>query len=325
MVGINATLYNDSEMALKISESYDGGGAVFAKIDGVGVTLQEMNDSIKNIEADKEKSNGQKANEAIEISEEYLNCLQDVNSTENCSDLLDDNDSVYLAENEVTLKMLVSMLESLSGVDGKWIKMPTNDPELANMLGMVNIEGINGQCAVDLVNDLRDNRNWLAEAYDNNPFVVSAVVDTESDELSEVEEEIMTAMVNADGEDEEGYEEEEGAANQKLIYQVFFDDEQVVGFAKELEDLPSVKSLGSCLGQKDAEIDSDELVEAVHNLPTFYVSLDEELNFAQVYFALTPGDGSTMIVGMDLTYPDDVTVTQPNQYEDWSNITQRNL
>lgn len=325
VVGLNMKLGTGGDIALKLSENYGGEGDVFIKIDGARVALQNQTTTTNKSRTNNTRTSGN--TEEIEASEEYLKCLSDIDSGADCKDLLDDGTAE--ANNLASLAALTTMLQTLSSVDGEWIRVPVSSLNSTTTAGLVG-NGDTSQCTANLAEDIRNNRTSLAELYDNNSFIYSKIVSQDDDGLSDLDKKAMSALLlGSNGETDEDKEEVEGAGNeegtsQTLIYQVMFDEETLKSFVKAMMESETLKNTVTCLGggEDDAEANAEKAAELIKSLPKIFVTLDDSLNFAKVYFGLAPDTKSSVVAGMDLSYPENITVTKPGNYKDLSAVMQ---
>lgn len=332
-MSVGLVLYNGSDVSLKLSESYTGDEGLYIKVDGASVALQNLQKKNATSDDDDDDDNSYTRRSSskttttkeVEVSDEYLACLQDIDNTRDCSDLLDNTDAATLEQNSQSLQALTTVLGALGSVDGQWLLVPTN----TTSTGILSTGEVDGQCVTGLVGDMQNSRDALAEAYDNNPFIVSLVADAKDEDLSDLEKQVLAAMSagvsGSTDEDDEDYDEEgedsESAASQDLTYQVTFDEELLASFADEIAGA-SLSGLDSCL-KKNSGTKAEQIVEFLQQMPTMFVELDDDFNFSKVYLGWAPDSKSSVVVGLDLSYPENVTVTKPGQHKNLSEVLQQ--
>lgn len=315
VASLSLMVKNSGTMSLKLSETYTPEGNFFTKFDGVEVALKNSANSSSNATSDDNNT----------VSEEYLQCLADVENTNDCSELLGGG-----ANNSARLTWLLRILEGFRELDGKWIRTTGND-----MLKLMGGGDANAtpQCAVGLVEDLHNRRESLAEAYSEYPFIYSGVVDQSDASLTNLDKRILQAITSETGissntyydpedydtesEDEEEASEDEEAAG-PVIYQVLLDEEILNEFIGATGEA-GLSNLNGCWGMGD-----NKAAAVVASLPNVYVMFDEAGEINKIYFATALDSQTNVLVGLNLTYPTNINLTVPNNYTDLSTNSQNN-
>ena len=155
-------------------------------------------------------------------------------------------------------------------------------------------EESNASCLVDLVKNVKNYNNSVAEIYGKNPFITST---TEG-----------VTLASKSGEP---------------VYKVTIDTEKFSAFVNEVQNSELVSNLFSCMGYENSEVNIDNVAAEINKLPTFYVEVDKDYNFTRLYFTTDLADGGmTLTADLGFTYPTNINVAEPAEYTDFSNIIQ---
>ena len=209
-------------------------------------------------------------------------------------DCVSDGDEADCEEVETSLDtsgLLTGVLGIVENVDGEWLRISTDD--LSGASGLAPEES-NASCLVDLVKNVKNYNNSVAEIYSKNPFITST---TEG-----------VTLASKSGEP---------------VYKVTIDGEKFSAFINEFQNSELISNLFSCMGYENSEVNVDNVIEDINSLPTFYVEVDKDYNFTRLYFTTDLADGGmTLTADLGFTYPTNINVAEPAEYTDFSNMIQ---
>ncbi|MBQ3453128.1 hypothetical protein IJG28_02985 [Candidatus Saccharibacteria bacterium] len=189
---------------------------------------------------------------------------------------------------------ITDMLAGFSGildvVDGQWLKISVD--ELAQLSdGAMSDSTLS--CLNTFTNDIKNYNNSVAEMYKRNPFVTST-----------------TGGVTL-------------ASQNYPVYKVTIDQEKFGTFVADLNGSELARNLYSCMGYDDAEVNTDDVVAEMNNLPALYVEIDNDDNFSRLYFTSDLDDSdATVTADLSFTYPTNINVAEPVEYKDFSSVIQ---
>ncbi len=174
--------------------------------------------------------------------------------------------------------------------EDQWLRVSVD--ELTDMTSET-VEESNLSCLVDLTSNVNKSSNSIADSYTKNPFIISNNKDL-----------TVTSKVNP-------------------IYEVNFDTEKFTGFVNSLKDSEMMSELYNCMGYEYSDVNTDNVVEAIKELPTLYVEVDSSYNFTRLYFVNDYNEGAATIeVDLSFGYPTNVNVSEPEEYKDLSEVLQ---
>ena len=65
------------------------------------------------------------------------------------------------------------------------------------------------------------------------------------------------------------------------------------------------------------------MTEVVNTMPTIYTEVDNDNNFSRLYLVSDLNDGEgTMTIDLGFSYPENVNVSEPVEYKDFSEVLQ---
>ena len=187
-----------------------------------------------------------------------------------------------------TLNLLAQVMEV---VDGEWLKISTD--ELGAMAGGV-ANSSKVSCLTNLVSDVNKNSNSTIELYNKYPFVSST-----TDGVT------IASKVNP-------------------VYRVVIDGANLVNFINSIQNAEMASNLYSCLGLADnVSIDATEAAELANGMPTLYTEVSSDGYFTRLYLVTDIYDGTaTATIDLTFNYPSAVNVTEPAEYQNFSDIIQ---
>ena len=70
----------------------------------------------------------------------------------------------------------------------------------------------------------------------------------------------------------------------------------------------------------DVALDEDGAQEIMNALPAIYVEVDNDYNFTRLYLTSELETGGEMVVDLSFSYPTSVSVTEPVEYRNFSDV-----
>ena len=267
-------------------------------LDSQASTKSLMNSSVANVTMNFENGNSA----SFEFDEAYAangdlyfklsgltNAMEDYTAAMQNAEPVDS--SVEVETSLDTSGLLTGVLGIVENVDGEWLRISTDD--LSGASGLAPEES-NASCLVDLVKNVKNYNNSVAEIYGKNPFITST---TEG-----------VTLASKSGEP---------------VYKVTIDGEKFSAFINEFQNSELISNLFSCMGYENSEVNVDNVIEDINSLPTFYVEVDKDYNFTRLYFTTDLADGGmTLTADLGFTYPTNINVAEPAEYTDFSNMIQ---
>ena len=189
--------------------------------------------------------------------------------------------------------MLTSLSSIAETIDGGWIHLSAD--ELSSTLDSTEVSG-DTQCLVSLASDLRQNRNMLAKAYNDNPFISST--GTASPIVSQ----------------------------NNPIYQLAFDNTKMGDFINAINTTGIIEDLNKCIQSEgdisDINTSLEELTTKLDSLPAMYIEVDENYDITRFYTAIST-DALGAVVDLSFTYPQDINIIEPDEYTDLADLLQQ--
>lgn len=213
--------------------------------------------------------------------------MDNVDYPENKEDAIEYDATDDLNEFQETAAAFSGVIDK---VDGNWVRFST---EILSLINSTDGEEDNGIiCATNLLSDTTNNSNALSEIYNKYPFILST------------NENIPIASLK------------------DPIYKVSIDEKNFANFMREAQETEIFKSFMSCMGYGGLSTDVDDMTEDLAKLPDIYVEVDKNYDFTRVYFVIDSDDDQTMTFDFNLSYPDNVNVSEPVEYKDFTELIQ---
>ena len=187
--------------------------------------------------------------------------------------------------------MTDGVLSVVEQVDGAWLRLSNAD---ADTLNAVQLDTSTISCVTDLVSGINKNSNSAAELYGKYPFIASTT----------------DGVIIA--------------SRQNPVYLVGIDSENFTEFVNSIRNTEMSSELYNCLGLRDnVNITEEDIVELIEAMPDVYAEVDSENNFTRLYLETDVNDGAaTAVIDLNLSYPTNVTVSEPVEYTDFSDVIQ---
>ena len=82
-----------------------------------------------------------------------------------------------------------------------------------------------------------------------------------------------------------------------------------------------VEQMLNCMGETNAQIDTESIVQTIKAVPDLYVEVDNDNNFTRMYFVSEASGGDiTITTDLSFSYPINVNVPAPLEYKDFSEV-----
>ena len=289
---VTANFANGESAEFEFDEVYAANGDLYFKLSGLTNAIEDYTTALQNALSGTTVSGAdcvEDENGGTICDEESVEVV-DCESLDGCEPTVLPDD----VETDGTAEMMEALAEVLSvieNVDGEWLRISTDD---LSGLGELAPTESDTTCLVNMISDVKNYNNSVAEMYGKNPFITST---TEG-----------VTLASKSGEP---------------VYKVTIDGEKFSAFISEFQNSELISNLFSCMGYENEEVNVDNLVEEINNLPTFYVEVDKDYNFTRLYFTTDLADGSmTLTADLGFTYPTNINVAEPVEYTDFSAMIQ---
>ncbi|MDO5451679.1 MAG: hypothetical protein Q4F56_01160, partial [Candidatus Saccharibacteria bacterium] len=262
---------NGGSFSIGLEEVYAANGDLYFKVDGIANVLNAPYlFSANTLEGEAESTEAAESEAAPSVEPtDAENC----SSAENC----------LVAETTIGDKVLTA-------IDGVWIRASVD--EVNAMFTEGTGEG-NISCLANLITDVNENSNSIAEMYSRNPFVVSATGEVE-----------LTSKNDP-------------------VYKLSISEKKLAGFMNEAGNSTTIKNLSSCLGYEQSGLNAESLLTELQKLPEIFVEIDGNYNFTRVYFNTNLAEvDANLVADFSFSYPDTINVTEPVEYKDLSTLTE---
>lgn len=228
---ITAGLPDGNELSFNVEGIYAPSGDVYLKVDGIAETIQNYLETLKS-----------------NTGETTTNCIDDGTGMTNCesTEAIDPMAGTEGETTDVTSSIFGPFSTLLETIDGKYLKLSVEElNQTAGGMG-TNVT----QCFSELTDNIKNNRNVIADAYTANPFISST---------------------------KEGVNIQSATGNP--VYKVSIDQEKLKSFNNALGSSSFVKNFMRCMNANlsDADLSNSE------NLPTIYAEVDSDYNFTRIY------------------------------------------
>lgn len=263
---LTLTLRDDHDYSIEFDEIYAANGDLFFKIDGATAALEDSG-----------------------LFNQLLNLAPS-------SDIRSESDKLKTptdegAENTPIEPLVASagiILDLIETVDGNWLRISVEQ------LGLVGYGGGDdsiASCMVNVMGDIAQSSNSIAQAYKKYPFIKS-----EKDSV------LIASKANP-------------------VYQVAFNNDNLIQFMGAIQGSQLSKDLTDCINQNNTN--TTNIAQSVASLPKIYVEIDGNNNFTRLYLESDlDNNEATVVVDLGLSYPKNVNVTEPVEYTDFSEMIQ---
>ncbi len=312
---LTATMSNDSNLSLNFDEAYAANGDLYLKIDGLAnalrtystPTLQTNNTTEVDCEVDE-------FGESNCLTEE-VDCIDGEDCETLYTQIDTDVDMSDLGEPVQTDWSIMGYMSNFAGkvdqFDGKWLKISTD--ELNALSGEISNSA--ATCVTNLISGINTNSNSAAELYNRYPFIISS-----KDNIP----------ISSKG-------------NQ--VYKVNIDSKNFADYINSIQNTKLLEDVYDCMGwENNIHVDKSDVDKLFSNAPDVYVEIDDNYNFTRLYMekeqdnyvdcdcaedevcdCLSPANNNsktTLLVDLAISYPANVTVTEPVDALDFSEVMQ---
>ena len=205
----------------------------------------------------------------------------------------EDEDCMIEGDEEATIETYFTMLESLGildVIDNEWIYIPSTS--FSNVTELAELDAPT-QCLIDAFGTVGEYTDDVASSYTDNPFI------TYSTENLTLEK------------------------KKNNLYRIGVDTDKFTGFVNAMSNSGFVNELNACMSEVavNDDVETEDLVGVIEALPVIYVEVDENNKFTRIYLKADNSDETmTATADIDLSYPDTITVSEPSEYIDLSQV-----
>lgn len=147
-------------------------------------------------------------------------------------------------------------------------------------------------CVVNLISSLSANSNSATELYNKYPFIYATNKNIPI------------------------------VSNQHPVYKVDIDAENFASYMNSVRNAAWSEQIYSCLNiEADTQIDENDATNIMRDLPEIYAEVDSDNNFTRLYVK-TEIDSGKLTMDLNFSYPANVNVTEPLEYQDFSEVIQ---
>lgn len=310
---VTATIRGVGDFTVQVDEVYATGDDLFFKIDGATNAIEESgilyllnlaNKLPKVIDCGEDEHC-----QSEELTE--MQCIdgeecETTNTDALKEQILPDGGQVVLDED--TISFFASMIDAIELIDGEWLRISLDD--IGSLTSNIPQQS-NASCIVNLISNLNTNSNSTAELYNKYPFILS----TDKDIPIE--------------------------SKQYPVREIVIDAENFANFVNSIRSTSLSSQIYSCLNmENNVQISEQDAEEIIEDLPTVYVEVDDDNNFARLYVKSVIQDtydcdcsngapcdcislaNSDVVIDLGLTYPLSINVPEPLEYQDFSDVIQ---
>ncbi len=174
----------------------------------------------------------------------------------------------------------------MDSVEDVWVRLPADN--LVSFSDIMEIEGPTS-CMIDLFSNINKDNNSAAELYNKNPFIT-----TSPDSVTII-------------------------SRRDPIYKVEIDSPTLTNFINSIQNVALLDDLYSCFGwEGNVSASTNDVISIVGNLPAIYVEINKDDLFTRLYLKY-----DDMTVDLNISYPANVNILEPSEYQDFSNILQQ--
>lgn len=289
---VTATVRNLGDLTVDVSEIYASEDSLFFKIDGATNAIEDSGILFL-------LNMYNNTPEVVDCGVEG-GCQSDSAASTKCADgetcdaagmidleTLAENSQIVLDED--TAAFFASIIDTIELIDGEWLRISTDD--IGAAVGGALTQSDAG-CVVNLISSLRANSNSATELYSKYPFVYA------TNKNIPIE------------------------SKQYPVYKVDINTENFTGYMNSARSAAWSEQIYSCLNiESDAQIDENDAASMLEDLPEIYVEVDGDNNFTRLYTNLKIDSGESTI-DLNFSYPTNINVTEPLEYQDFSEVIQ---
>ena len=180
-------------------------------------------------------------------------------------------------------------LDVVESIDGTWLRVSA---EMIQSMSDGSTQESPISCVTDLVTDLNKTNNTAAELYNKYPFITSTT------------ENVFIPSKHSQ------------------VYQVGLDSKNLTSFINSITNSNLVGKVYTCLGYEDSvSVSEEDIKTIVDKMPKVFVELNGQNDFSRLYMESNLNDGAaSLIIDLGFSYPTNVTVTEPVEYTDFTDV-----
>ncbi|MBR3180390.1 hypothetical protein IKF57_02585 [Candidatus Saccharibacteria bacterium] len=278
-----ASIRNGGDIKFEFDEVYGANGDLYLKVDGIGSVMSDP--------LFWQTLSSPDASKCIDGPEDSK-CGD--TAVINETDCIDDPSGMTDCSTGVIAptssnEELMALLGIISAIDGQWFKISVD--ELTGLAsGFTASEG-DVSCMVDFMTAAAKGSNSLASIYARNPFVSSTPT---------------TALTSKNSQ----------------VYQVNIDEDNLISFIQSSQESSLMTNLYNCLGYENIAVNLDNVTEDLTDLPQIYVEVNDDYDFTRLYLESTSDDDTKLTADIDFTYPTNINISEPTEYQSVTDIMQ---
>ena len=278
---------NDKDYSMSFEEIYAANGDLFFKLTDAKKVIEELG-----------------ALSLMNGTTPTTNCIEDESGATNCETPIVTTDCTAEGESEdcVTAETTTdttgvsaladnALISVIDAIDGVYIRLSSDEMSLLKNQTAGNSDI---SCVTDLVSNLDKNTNSAIQLYNKYPFIQSS------------NEKIPVAM------------------KQNPIYRIWLDDENFTNYVNEMQNTEIANSLFSCLKWNNkVTISKEDVTNITSKMPDIYAEVNANNEFTRLYLESDINDGeATATIDLGFSYPNNVNVSEPVEYKDFSEFIQ---
>lgn len=277
-----ASIRNGGDIKFEFDEVYGANGDLYLKVDGIGSVMSDP--------LFWQTLSSPDASKCIDGPEGSKCGDTAVINETNC---IDDPSGMTNCGTDIAPtsgnEELMALLGIISAIDGQWFKISVD--ELTDLASDYTSSKGDLSCMVDFMTTAAKGSNSLASIYARNPFVSSTPT---------------TAL----------------ASKNSQVYQVNINEDSLINFIQSSQESSLMTNLYSCLGYENVTVNLDNVTEDLTDLPMIYVEVNDDYDFTRLYFKSTNDDDTKLTADIDFTYPANINISEPTEYQDVYTILQ---
>lgn len=280
---LSITDKNDKDYSMTFEEIYAANGDLFFKLTDAKKAIEES--GILNL---------------TNSTTPTTNCIEDESGATNCETAIiepdcavdgESDDCAVVEDTDAGSLINDALLSVIESIDGVYLRISSEEMDLVKnqTTGDSDIS-----CVTSLVSNLDKNTNSAVQFYNKYPFIKS------SNERIPV------------------------ASKQNPIYQIWLDDENFAYYVNEMQNTEIAQSLISCLNwDNKVSITEEDVANITSGMPKIYAEVNENYDFTRLYMESDINDGAaTATIDLGFSYPNNVNVSEPVEYKDFSEYIQ---
>ena len=294
---ITASIRNAGDITVQVDEMYASGDDLFFRISGATNAIEDSGMLyLLNMENKAKKIMDCGDNEACQPDDVVTEEAEQCSDNEECDttnelgmgpSVLTNGDRISL--DEETLAFVDSLIGVIESIDGEWVRISVD--ELGSFVRS-NLFRDDLNCIVALADSIYVDRHTMALFYDKYPFITSA---NDNPTIQSI---------------------------QYAVHKLEINSEDFVNFVNSIHDTALSEQIYACLNlESGIELDKNEISDIIERIPDLYTEIDDDDNFTRLRFDTTIAEGA-MSVDLNFTYPVSISIPEPLEYQDFSDVIQ---